>query len=105
LLSGAGEPDVFAVDDASGGTLLGWAALVTAVGGVIGILGGLIAQLRKTKPGMDPPEHDDPDRGALWMQMLEQLEAANERAGRIERELASCNRERLALLRDAAKGR
>lgn len=93
---------MLALDDQGSGVLLGWAALVTAVGGVIGIIGGLIAQWRKKPAG--PPDGDDPEHGALWMQMLEQLEAANVRADRAERRLAACDRERLALLRDAAKG-
>lgn len=89
-----------------GSALLGWAAIITATGGFVGIVATAIAQLRKRngngKPP-EPPEAADPEHGALWLQMLGQLEAASIRADKAERRAEEAERELLAALRKAAK--
>jgi hypothetical protein len=94
-----------AADD--GGALLGWAAVITAAGGFVGIVATAIAQLRKKngngKPSSVPPEATDPEHGALWLQMLGQLEAASVRADKAERRAEEAERELLAALRKAAR--
>lgn len=94
---------MFAVAD-DGGALLGWAAIITAAGGFVGIVATAVAQLRKKNGnGTVMPPVGDPEHSTMWMQMLEQLEAANVRADHAERRAEEAERELLASLRKAAK--
>ena len=89
---------------AGGDTLTGIAAVITAVGGLIlGVAAVLTAiwgrsRSRRRRRESAPPD-DELERDRLWLELLEQLEAANERAADLDRRLEECNAERLALLR------
>ena len=86
--------------------LVAWTAFIVALGGTIGAIAGFIGQWRRGSMRRQPQRRPEvPDAGYLWAEMLEQLEAANERADHAEKQLELCNRERLALLRDAARRR
>lgn len=94
---------MFAVAD-DGSALLGWAAVITAAGGFVGIVATAVAQLRKRNGAVKPlPPTGDSEHSTMWMQMLEQLEAANVRADNADRRAEEAERELLAALRKAAK--
>lgn len=94
--------------DAGASLLPGVALVITSVGGLVGATAAFVGAWRRQKP----PHSDNEQAGSLWTEMLERLDAVEDERDqlhaeneRLRSELASANKERLALLRRLAAER
>lgn len=86
----------------AGGFAAQLALLITALGGLLGVI---LTYLNGRRPPPPPPPHDGhPDPEGLWRELLEQLDAAGEAAERWEAAFHEADAERLELLRRMAGG-